>query len=189
VARGEGQGASQVLAKREDRLSFTPRHSPLATIILATPGWPKLVRGVTRRAPEWAAAALSQQGLKPAHCALNIVLGDDALLQSLNRDYRSKNYATNVLSYPSFTPRALRGAVESATAKQKIFLGEIYLAQGVIAHQARQQGKTMAAHTAHLVVHGVLHLLGHDHLRPRPAARMENAEREILGRFGIADPY
>lgn len=162
---------------------------PLITVIPATPGWPKLVRGVSRRAPEWAAAALAQQGINPAHCALNIVLGDDALLQSLNRDYRSKNYATNVLSYPDFTPHALCGAIPSATAKQKIFLGEIYLAQGVIMREARQQGKTMAAHTAHLVVHGVLHLLGHDHLRPRPAARMERAEREILARFGIADPY
>ena len=162
---------------------------PLITVILATPGWPKLVRGITRHAPIWATAALAQQGVKPAHCGLNIVLGDDALLQSLNRDYRHKDYATNVLSYPNFSRRTLPGAIESASAKHKIFLGEIYLAQRVIAREAKQQGKTMAAHTAHLIVHGVLHLLGHDHLRPRQATRMENAEREILAAFGIKDPY
>jgi probable rRNA maturation factor len=164
-------------------------HTPPTTIILATPGWSKLVRGITAHAPRWVMATLRQQGIKPASCAVNVIFADDKLLQSLNHDYRAKNYATNVLSYPQYTPRQLSRALKTATAKQPVFLGEIYIAQGVVQREAKQQSKAIAAHTAHLVVHGVLHLLGHDHLRPRPATRMENAEREILAAFGIKDPY
>lgn len=164
-------------------------HTPPTTIILAAPGWPKLVRGITAHAPRWVMATLRQQGIKPASCAVNVIFGDDALLQSLNHDYRAKNYTTNVLSYPQYTPRQLSAALKTATAKQPIFLGEIYIAQGVVKREAEAQGKTMAAHTAHLVVHGVLHLLGHDHHRPKAAVRMESAEREILASFEIGDPY
>ena len=68
-------------------------------------------------------------------------------------------------------------------------LGDIVIAYGTVAREAAAQGKPIRDHLLHLVVHGVLHLLGHDHLRPAEAARMERIETEILARFGIPDPY
>ena len=88
--------------------------------------------------------------------------------RSLNRAFRRKNHATNVLSFST---------------------GDIVLCHPVIAREAREQGKSIAAHYAHQVVHGVLHLRGYDHKNKREAARMENAERRILARLGFADPY
>jgi probable rRNA maturation factor len=90
----------------------------------------------------------------------------------LNSKFRRKNYATNVLSFPYG-----KGS------------GDVVLCHPVIAKEARAQGKTLRAHYAHLVVHGVLHLRGHDHLRKRDAARMERAEIRILRRLGFSDPY
>jgi probable rRNA maturation factor len=92
--------------------------------------------------------------------------------QKLNQRFRKKNYPTNVLSFPYG-----RGS------------GDIVMCHPVIAREARQQGKTLRAHYAHLVVHGVLHLRGHDHLRKTDAARMERAEIRILRRLGFSDPY
>ena len=86
----------------------------------------------------------------------------------LNRIYRKNNTPTNVLSFDT---------------------GDIVLCHPVIAREAREQGKAIAAHYAHLVVHGVLHLRGYDHKKKREAARMERAERRILARLGFADPY
>jgi probable rRNA maturation factor len=86
----------------------------------------------------------------------------------LNRAFRGKDKATNVLSFHT---------------------GDIVLCHPVIAREAREQGKKLAAHYAHLVVHGVLHLRGHDHMRKRDAARMERAEIRILRRLGFANPY
>ncbi len=92
----------------------------------------------------------------------------------LNRSFRARDRATNVLSF-SYGRRPLRG--------------DIVLCHPVIAHEARRQGKPLAAHYAHLVVHGVLHLRGLDHERKAHAARMENTEIRILRRLGLGDPY
>ena len=86
----------------------------------------------------------------------------------LNSTYRKRNYPTNVLSFAT---------------------GDIVLCHPVIAREARHQGKAIAAHYAHLVVHGVLHLRGYDHKNKSEAARMARAERRILARLGFADPY
>ena len=90
----------------------------------------------------------------------------------LNRSFRKGNDATNVLSF-SYGRRH----------------GDVVLCHPVIAKEAKTQGKTLAAHYAHLVVHGVLHLRGHDHLRKSDAARMEKIEIRLLRRLGFADPY
>jgi probable rRNA maturation factor len=92
--------------------------------------------------------------------------------KKLNRQFRKKNYATNVLSFPYG-----KGS------------GDIVLCHPVIAKEARAQGKTLRAHYAHLVVHGVLHLRGHDHMHENEARRMERREIAILRRLGFADPY
>ena len=86
----------------------------------------------------------------------------------LNKTYRRKNYATNVLTFHT---------------------GDIVLCHPVIAREAREQGKSTRAHYAHLVVHGVLHLRGYDHEKKREAERMENAEIRILRRLGFGNPY
>ena len=90
----------------------------------------------------------------------------------LNRSFRKRDYATNVLSFSYGGGR-----------------GDIVLCHPVIAREAREQGKTLRAHYAHLVVHGVLHLRGHDHLRKSDAARMERREVRLLRRLGFDDPY
>ena len=95
----------------------------------------------------------------------------------LNRDYRRRDYATNVLT---FAYGAARGAPLE---------GDIVLCAPVVAREAREQGKPLRAHYAHLAVHGALHLQGHDHREAREAARMEARERRIMRRLGFGDPY
>jgi probable rRNA maturation factor len=96
--------------------------------------------------------------------------------RALNRRYRGRDYATNVLTFAySAAGRALEG--------------DIVLCAPVVAREARDQGKPVVAHFAHLVVHGLLHLQGYDHERDQDAQRMEAAERRILGKLGFSDPY
>lgn len=111
--------------------------------------------------------------------ALSIRLVNETEGRALNRDYRHKDYATNVLSFPVELPEGV--AVD--------WLGDLVLCAPVVAQEAISQGKTLRAHYAHLVVHGVLHLLGFDHQNERDAERMEAEERRILALLGIADPY
>lgn len=95
--------------------------------------------------------------------------------QMLNREFRGKDYATNVLSFPYETDHVV---------------GDLVLCVPVVLRESREQHKPAAAHFAHMIVHGMLHLQGYDHeAGKREAARMETKEREILARFGIADPY
>lgn len=105
-----------------------------------------------------------------------VLLTDDDGVRDLNARFRDKDRPTNVLSFP---------APESAAPH----LGDIVLAYGVCAAEAEAQGKTLADHLSHLVVHGVLHLLGRDHEDDAEAEEMEAEEREILARIGVADPY
>ncbi len=99
----------------------------------------------------------------------------------LNRAYRGRDRATNVLTF-----RFPRTAPQAPRAPHR---GDIILCHPVIAREARAQGKTIEAHYAHLVVHGLLHLRGYDHERARDAMRMEQLETAILGRLGYDDPY
>ncbi len=97
----------------------------------------------------------------------------------LDRDYRGKDKPTNVLSFPaSSTERAAAAA-----------LGDLVICAPVVAAEAKEQAKSLAAHWAHMVAHGTLHLLGFDHVSTRHARVMERLEVEILGRFGYPDPY
>lgn len=128
-----------------------------------------------------AAAALAHAAARLSGAELAIVLADDALIAKLNRTYRGIAKPTNVLSFASAEP-ARRGASVR-------LLGDVIVAHGTIAREARVQGKTLADHLAHLVVHGVLHLLGFDHERAVEARRMEALEVAILAGLGVADPY
>ena len=113
----------------------------------------------------------------PAHLGVRIV--GLAASRRLDRDYRGKDAPTNVLSFPaSREERSADGA-----------LGDLVICAPVVAAEAREQGKALAAHWAHMVAHGTLHLLGYDHVSPRHARIMERLEVEILGGFGYPDPY
>ena len=105
---------------------------------------------------------------------MRIVGGAEA--RTLNRRYRGRDYAANVLSFP-YTLR--RGMVQ----------GDIVLCAPVVAREALAQGKTVEAHLAHLTIHALLHLQGHDHLRRRGAVRMEGLEKKLLAKLGYPDPY
>jgi probable rRNA maturation factor len=109
-----------------------------------------------------------------AGCDLTLRVVGSAESKRLNFRYRKKNRATNVLSF---------------LYRARPLAGDVVLCHPVIASEAKAQGKTLAAHYAHLVVHGVLHLRGHDHLRKNDAARMERTEIRLLLRLGLANPY
>jgi probable rRNA maturation factor len=117
---------------------------------------------------------------------LSLVLADDALLRRLNRTWRGKDKATNVLSFPAQDFAAGAGA---APAEAPLLLGDVVLGFSTVRREAEAQKKPLADHLAHLVVHGVLHLLGFDHASEDDAARMETMERDVLAGIGIADPY
>jgi len=125
---------------------------------------------------QWVAAALAGR-IKRADLALRVV--GDYEGRSLNRHYRGKDSATNVLSFPAELPPGVDLPV----------LGDIVICAPVVQKEARLQGKQERAHFAHLTVHGVLHLLGFDHEDPRDAQAMETLEREILDELGFGDPY
>jgi len=118
----------------------------------------------------WASAALK----KPGEVTVRVVGATEA--RRLNRRYRGEDHATNVLSFPYALSR---GVVQ----------GDIVLCAPVIAREARSQGKTLEAHFAHLTVHAMLHLQGHDHARQREAQRMEALEKKVLTKLGYPDPY
>ena len=107
---------------------------------------------------------------------VSVLLGSDADITRLNKEFRGKDGPTNVLSFPG--PRV-----------EPEFLGDIALAAETIAAEAEFQGKRFEHHAAHLVVHGFLHLLGYDHENPADAEAMETRERAILTSIGIEDPY
>ena len=129
---------------------------------------------------KWVAAALEGR-IREADLAIRIV--DEKEGRALNHHYRGKDYATNVLSFPAELPEGLPKGVKLP------LLGDLVLCAPVVAREAKEQGKPLGAHYAHLTVHGCLHLLGWDHEDEREAEAMEQLEREILAELGIADPY
>jgi probable rRNA maturation factor len=147
-----------VITRGDPRLRLTVQVAARAS---GLPG-PRLLR-------RWARAAL----LQDANVTLRIVGTGEG--RRLNREYRGKDYATNVLTFPYPELRPLSG--------------DIILCAGVVRREAKQQGIGLDAHFAHLVVHGMLHLQGYDHQRQREAIRMERMESEIVARLGYPDPY
>jgi probable rRNA maturation factor len=147
--------------------------------------WRKALPDVEHVATVAARAALRGALAAPSRgrgraAELSLVLGGDALVRSLNRRWRGRDQATNVLSFP---------AGPDAGGAGPLLLGDVVLAYETVARESQAQGKTLAAHLSHLVAHGVLHLLGFDHESDAEARRMEGLERRILARLGMSDPY
>lgn len=127
---------------------------------------------------KWVTAAILQaSSADRRQCSIRVVGTVEG--RALNRTWRDRDYATNVLSFPSAAP----------TDAPQEWLGDIVLCAPVIAREARTQRKRTRDHYAHMTVHGVLHLLGFDHERATDARAMERLERRILADLGIADPY
>lgn len=138
----------------------------------ALPGEQAFKRWVTsalNNAPEYSA--------KEAELSIRIV--DQAESQSLNHEYRGKDKPTNVLSFPFESPEHIELSL----------LGDLIICAPVVANEAAEQSKTLQAHWAHMVVHGVLHLLGYDHIEDDEAEEMEALETQILSQLGFSDPY
>lgn len=139
------------------------------------------------------AAALEHLSLDPEECEISLLGCDDERIALLNADFRQKDKATNVLSWPS----AERGAAEDGAMPEapepdtfgECELGDIAISYETCAREAAEAGKSLPDHATHLLVHGTLHLLGFDHERDQDATLMEGMETEILGKMGIADPY
>jgi probable rRNA maturation factor len=129
-------------------------------------------------------AALRALGRDPDLHELALLLCDDARIAGLNAEFRGRPTPTNVLSWP-----ALRAPVPDPEQDEPLFLGDLALGYESCAREAADAGISLADHAAHLVVHGLLHLLGHDHAEEAEAEAMEALETKVLASMGIANPY
>jgi probable rRNA maturation factor len=121
---------------------------------------------------------------KPDHISeITIRIVDEEEARRVNRDFRNKDYATNVLSFRADLPENLPAEIRQCQ------LGDILICAPVVVRESLEQQRPEADHWAHLTIHGVLHLLGHDHEQPGEAAVMESLETEILQKLGVSDPY
>ena len=145
-----------------------------------TPSWDVLQPGFERRFRRLAAQALKD---RPGAGEMTLILADDALQQTLNRQYRGIDKSTNVLAFADLDETG--GEQPGAPA----ILGDVVLAFETCAREAEAQGKRLEDHALHLALHGLLHLLGYDHDTADEAEAMETVERQLLAEFGIADPY
>ncbi len=124
----------------------------------------------------------------PAAIEISVRLTSDEEVHALNRQYRQKDRPTNVLSFPMVQPDLI-DTISQNSDDGEVLLGDIVLAHGVCVAEAAERGIPVEAHATHLMVHGVLHLLGYDHMTDEEAETMEDIERQALHGLGIADPY
>lgn len=153
----------------------------IVSIEVEDPAWQALP-GLEELARTSVAATLAGSGRDVEGCEVSVLFTDDPSIASINSEWRGKDRPTNVLSFP--VPEGI--PVPDGEPRP---LGDLVLASGVIRREAEEQGKTLHAHTAHLIVHGTLHLLGYDHEDDAEAEEMEALETEILKGLGISDPY
>ncbi len=145
------------------------------------------------RAVSAALAVSAQASLAnaPFTVSVSVHFGTDDEVQALNRDYRHKDKPTNVLSFPMIDPADF-AALANTDANDfggEVLLGDIMLAYQTCAREAEEKGIALAAHATHLALHGMLHLLGHDHIEEADAGIMEALEVKALANLGIDDPY
>jgi len=160
-------------ARRRRRAAAPAAAAPRVTLQRGTRGAWIPGRALLRR---WAGAALGRGG---RNCELAVLVVGATRGRALNRRYRQRDHATNVLSFPALPGLAARPRP----------LGDLVLCPSVIEREAAEQGKSLRAHWAHLVVHGVLHLAGFDHEHDADARRMERREIRVLRALGVPNPY
>jgi len=165
-------------------------------------GWEDELPDVADLCLRAAHAALARaEGVPAGPAELSVVLADDAVVHELNRQYRGQDKPTNVLSFAVFAdaedeegpPAGAEGELHTECLAEgdgpPILLGDVILAFETCVREAREQCKPFPDHLTHLVIHGVLHLLGYDHIDDSEADAMERLETEILAGLGIDDPY
>ncbi len=158
----------------------------MAEIDVAVPceAWSRVCPDAEALARAAARAALAQSPLvPPGPLEVAITLTGDAEQRRLNRRFRGFDRPTNVLAFPAWEPNA------AAAPDMSILLGDVVLAFETVEHEAIEQKKSIGGHLSHLIVHGVLHLLGYDHRNKSEAAAMESLETAILAELGVPDPY
>lgn len=168
-----------------------PLAAPLVETLVETGDWGRFGR-IETLAQQATLAALAEAGVDAARCSVSLMFADDAQLAALNERFRNKTGPTNVLSWPAF---ALAPAAPGASPPPpplcgpgRTLLGDVALAADTILREAQARALAPGDHLTHLIVHGVLHLLGYDHDADADAAVMEGLERRALARLGIADP-
>ena len=150
-------------------------------VVVEEPRWDEI--DVERIAGQAAAAALRAVGRDPSRCEVSLLACSDERIAALNAEFRDRNAVTDVLSWPA------RPEAAPVPGSPTTFLGDIALAFGECARASDERGISLEDHTAHLVIHGVLHLTGLDHETQADAEAMEAIERKALAELGIADPY
>ena len=152
-------------------------------IRIDAPAWETVsARAAVAAVREAARAALADLAPCPGSWELSVLLTDDAAIADLNREWRGKDGPTNVLSFPGDEDEPVAGGPPA-------MLGDVIVAHGTLVREADAAGIPFGDHLRHLVVHGVLHLLGYDHENDADAEEMENRETEILAGLGVPDPY
>jgi probable rRNA maturation factor len=172
-------GAAAIRTVGTDRLvgaaSAAIRGKRLAIVVRTAASGRRVPQSARIR--KWTAAALHGA---VGEVTVRIVTAAESA--ELNARYRGDNRATNVLSFPAGTVRALAD-------RELAPLGDIVICAAVVAREAREQQKTLDAHWAHMLIHGALHLIGYDHVTDSQARRMESRERKLLAALGFGDPY
>jgi probable rRNA maturation factor len=171
-----------------DDLAVAAAREAAVEIALPCPAWFRACPEIGMLAESTARLALARglaaAGLRLARrVMLDIRLGDDAEQRRLNRRYRGRDAATNVLAFPATS------LDEPLPPAAPLLLGDVILAFETVAREAVEQHKPLGDHLRHLVAHGVLHLLGYDHANAADAKTMEALERDILAALGVPDPY
>ncbi len=160
---------------------------PTIDVLIAAAAWTRAlpsVAAVCRKAARaaWASGAPAAVKRHGPAAEVSIALTTDAAIRKLNAAYRKKDKPTNVLSFPADDAAALGGSVG-------LILGDVVIAYGTVVREAREARKSLKNHLSHMVVHGVLHLLGYDHETAPDAETMESLETKILSKMGVPDPY
>ncbi len=153
---------------------------PLIDIEIEDDGWLDVLPDAQAVVETGVAAALAAVEIE-GQADVVVLLCNDAEMRELNREYRKKDKATNVLSFPAPKAMRVKGVLEH--------LGDVALGLETCVREAKEQGKTLKNHVMHLSVHGTLHLLGYDHMTDEEAEEMEALERDILAGLGVPDPY
>lgn len=159
-------------------LNENGRHRLCVDLVLREPRWESVVD--EKHLVKAVQAAYASCTPLQVEAEVSLLLCDDSQIRELNSNWRGKDSATNVLSFPLDQPFHGEGAKH---------LGDIVLAFETVEREAGEKKIPVGQHTAHLVVHGLLHLLGHDHENARDAEEMERLEVEILATLGVPDPY
>ena len=167
-----------------------PASDPCAdiTVIVGKPCWKKPV-SQWEKLIQPAALETLRQSPWPHGGEINILLTDDAAVQQLNKIHLGRDKPTNVLSFPSLTPEVISSLHTTEKIQTPIILGDVALAFEIIHQESLAQKKTFEHHLLHLTVHGILHLLGFDHVQDEDALVMESLEIKILSSLMIPNPY